>query len=402
MKKAIKTVFQDEEGRHIRVTVCVRYRPLLPKPFRFYEIWPECNEKGEVYVPAPRLFFRIYDLFARSAGFWLLRTKSVKDSATYSLKRFTPVDAPAWWLKCVGIDACKKDRGAGIKIGVVDIDFRKGNGLDQVDVTSVPSRSGQAAVLSKENDWGHGEAVCRVLSDRSREAAFLAAAPGAQIIFIDASSSAGRIDSGRATAAILKLAVDEKVDLINLSWGNPKPDRNTLGAIKVANELGVTVVAAAGNDPVQKKPFFPARLPGCICVGALGRLDWGPADTYSGWWSKESATKGRLGTVPSVGQVYAWLESTCGDGLDAIAPGVGILIQKDGTISHDISGTSFASPLVAGTMAVVLSDNKVYSSLPRSIDRTNWVRQLFMSMCRPSGIASEYEGAGVPWIATRS
>jgi subtilisin family serine protease len=199
------------------------------------------------------------------------------------------------------------------------------------------------------------------------------------------------------------LAVDEKVDLINLSWGNPEPDRNTLGAINVANELGVTVVAAAGNDPVQKMPFFPARLPNCICVGALGLRGWGPADTYSGWYSNVSATKGRLGTIQNVGQVYqvyAWLESTCGDGLDAIAPGVGILIQKEGRISHDISGTSFAAPLVAGTMAVVLADNKDYPTLPRTI-RTNWVRQLFMRMCRPSGIASEHEGTGVPRVACK-
>ena len=125
----------------------------------------------------------------------------------------------------------------------------------------------------------------------------------------------------------IKFAVDHGASVINLSLGESEQSATLLAAIQYANARNVVVVAAAGNDP--NTASFPASYPQVISVGATTADGTGVADFSS-----------KISRV------------------DLAAPGENVLTswwdtgsQKDGWAW--VQGTSFATPMVAGTVALL-------------------------------------------------
>lgn len=115
--------------------------------------------------------------------------------------------------------------------------------------------------------------------------------------------------------------------VVNMSLGGPAS--STLdGAIKTLISKGVTVVVAAGNSNADACTYSPSRVPEAITVGAT-QVDDSRA-SYSNF----------------------------GSCLDLFAPGSAINSTWIGANStNTISGTSMASPHVAGAIARFLSNN---------------------------------------------
>ncbi|MEQ9229376.1 MAG: S8 family serine peptidase [Cyclobacteriaceae bacterium] len=121
-------------------------------------------------------------------------------------------------------------------------------------------------------------------------------------------------------------AADNGYDIVNLSWGN------TNGYVQFYQDIidycvlekDMVVVAAAGNTNANLD-FYPASYEHVISVAA----------------STLSDTK--------------WSSGTYGDHVDILAPGVSVFsTQKDDTYGSD-SGSSHASPMVAGVAGLVKS-----------------------------------------------
>ena len=118
-------------------------------------------------------------------------------------------------------------------------------------------------------------------------------------------------------------AVDHGADVINMSFGGGRYSNTMKEAIVYAHDAGVVLVGAAGN--YTREIVYPARYKQVIAVGAVNQQD-----------------------VRAV-----W--SAIGPELDVVAPGVSILSTTPGNRYAEKSGTSMATPMVAGLVGLILS-----------------------------------------------
>ncbi|HKR01850.1 MAG TPA: S8 family peptidase [Pyrinomonadaceae bacterium] len=122
------------------------------------------------------------------------------------------------------------------------------------------------------------------------------------------------------------------VRIISASWGSTQRSKALRDVIKQAGDEGILFVAAAGNnaDDSDKRPHFPAGydLPNVVSVAALDRND--QLAGFSNYGAKSVHI-----AAPGAEIMSTWL---------------------DGEFKS-LSGTSMATPEVAGVAALILSTN---------------------------------------------
>jgi subtilisin family serine protease len=132
----------------------------------------------------------------------------------------------------------------------------------------------------------------------------------------------GFVGQFRAARAI-RWAADNGADIISASWGGGGYSPTLYEAITYALVRDVVVVASAGNAG-QFDSTYPSSYPGVIRVGAT------TPDNQRAWFS------------------------SYGDTLSLMAPGIEMLSTIPGDDYGYLSGTSMATPLVAGAAALAL------------------------------------------------
>ena len=135
-------------------------------------------------------------------------------------------------------------------------------------------------------------------------------------------SSGSGYDSDIASA--IRYAADSGAEVINLSLGSSTSSLTLQAAVTYAYGKGATIVAAAGNEGASSVSY-PAAYKGVIAVGAVD--SGGARAEFSNYGSK----------------------------LDLVAPGVGLLSTYPNGSYQKMSGTSMASPMVAGAACLVLA-----------------------------------------------
>ncbi|MDY6804948.1 MAG: PatA/PatG family cyanobactin maturation protease [Cyanobacteriota bacterium] len=146
-------------------------------------------------------------------------------------------------------------------------------------------------------------------------------------IFSDRRRRVAQLDLGRA----IEQAVNAGADIINISGGQltdyGEAEEWLNRAVRLCADNNVLLIAAAGNDGCECL-HVPAALPTVLAVGAMGEK--GEPLNYSNW-----------------GQAYR------NQGI--LAPGENILGAKPGGGTTESNGTSFATPIVSGVAALLLS-----------------------------------------------
>jgi len=131
----------------------------------------------------------------------------------------------------------------------------------------------------------------------------------------------------RPLSGVVYLA-ENGADIINMSWGGDTPSQLRQEVMEYARGLGSLLVAAAGNESTTDL-HYPSALPGIVSVGSVGSTD-------------------RLAGY-----------SNRGISVDVLAPGgVGINGLRSTLPPANYgarSGTSMASPVVAGVFALLKS-----------------------------------------------
>lgn len=162
--------------------------------------------------------------------------------------------------------------------------------------------------------------------------------------FLDKNGSG---DNGDAVRAI-KYAADNSVDVINASWGGGDKTKALEAALKYAESKGTIFIAAAGNDSSDNDyvDSYPANyeVDSLVSVAATDNRD-------------------RLAVFSNYGFSK----------VDIAAPGVDILstVPRDplevGELYASYSGTSMATPHVAGAVALLLAADPSLKRNPKAI-----------------------------------
>ncbi|HTQ00686.1 MAG TPA: S8 family peptidase [Casimicrobiaceae bacterium] len=156
--------------------------------------------------------------------------------------------------------------------------------------------------------------------------------------------------SGVAIAGVPPNPTPAKV--INMSLGGFGPcDQSIQEAIDTALAQGSVVVVAAGNSDQDATSFSPANCSGVITVGAHSAL--GDLTSYSNWGRRIDLTAPG-GDLPLTGLMVG-LSNT------------GQTVAQDPTYKFG-AGTSFATPMVAGTAAMLIARDALLTS-GRVLDR---------------------------------
>jgi subtilisin family serine protease len=143
----------------------------------------------------------------------------------------------------------------------------------------------------------------------------------------------GKLEPLSPTISAIRQAIADKVDVLNISQSAPSDDPRYRAAIEDAIAAGIVVVAAAGNGGGTAGPSFPAAYPGVIAVGMSDQTDAAVAESqYDKAMPVSVAAPGK--------NLMALLPSRTSPGL-AYDTG-------------DVTGTSFATPLVTGVVAMIL------------------------------------------------
>ncbi|MFQ5575274.1 MAG: S8 family serine peptidase, partial [Terriglobia bacterium] len=188
--------------------------------------------------------------------------------------------------------------------------------------------------LDSFDDHGHGTHVAGLAAAITNNGRGVAGVSwGSRILGLKVLGRYGYGYYGDIAQAII-YAADNGADVINMSLGGGGYSQTLQDAIDYADAAGVVVIAAAGNSG-DRTMSYPAGNRHVMGVGATDTDD-----------SKASF-------------------STYNESVDISAPGVSNLSTYPGNRYAWMSGTSMATPHVAGLAALVLADNS--SLLPDAV-----------------------------------
>lgn len=257
-----------------------------------------------------------------------------------------PYRSEQWNLDRVRTDeAWRTTRGEGAVVAVVDT----GVALDHPDLFDrIVKRDDGSVVginlvdgdLDPSDQHGHGTLVAGVIAAAADNGWGIAGvAPEARILpvrVLDATGSGRSEDVGRG----IRWAVDNGADIVNVSLeavaptdGRSRVPGVPTDAVRYADERGVLVIAAAGNQPGAASAY-PADSP-IILVGAVDR------DDRSTSFSTVDRRDGFV--APGVEILSTWCRRTR-SGCDVASAPYGMA-----------EGTSFAAPHVSGVAALLVS-----------------------------------------------
>ncbi|WP_284139354.1 S8 family peptidase [Virgibacillus sp. LDC-1] len=216
----------------------------------------------------------------------------------------------------------------GVDYNHADLDGKTILGYDFVDQDYTP------------NDLnGHGTHVAGIAAAETNNGVGIAGmAPNTRILAVRVLDARGSGSLANVADGI-RFAADNGAEVINLSLGCDCNTTTLENAVNYAWNKGAVIIAAAGNDGVSTT-FEPASYANVIAVGATDRNDRKASFSNYGTW------------------------------VDVMAPGVDIASTYPNNRYVYLSGTSMASPYVAGLAGLLTGQGKNNSQVRAAIQNT--------------------------------
>ncbi|MEW5755374.1 MAG: S8 family serine peptidase [Pseudomonadota bacterium] len=238
----------------------------------------------------------------------------------------------SWGVAHIGSESVHNTgiTGRNVKVAVLD------TGIDATHPELVDNLRGGIRFLSSDPDtssqdffddsWNsHGTHVAGIIAAAANGAEIIGVAPNASIYAVKVLDSGG---AGYLSDLIagLEWAIDNQMDIVNFSIGLREDYQALADACTRAYEAGILLIAAAGNTGSYSfgEILYPARYESVMAIGATNQ-----DDTLN-------------------------FMSAYGPDVELVAPGDSIYSSTVGGYNL-LTGTSQASPHVAGVAALILS-----------------------------------------------
>ena len=214
--------------------------------------------------------------------------------------------------------------GDNVKVAIIDggVNFDHPEFISMTDIISVYDYVDDDPIAFDEPGGissGHGTFVAGITK---------LIAPDCDIYVYRVLDTTGKGDGYVITEALLQ-AIDDGCKVVNLSLGMIGKHDALDNALKFAKEMNVTVVTSAGNDSTDNETDFPfpGKKASCLTVAALDSLSIKAG--FSNYGSNvDICAPGTQIYSPFIDSSYAWWD-----------------------------GTSFATPFITGTAALLYSSN---------------------------------------------
>lgn len=266
-----------------------------------------------------------------------------------------------WGHYLLGIpDTWTQSQGQGIKVAVLDT----GVDTDHPDLVNAIADTQDFTGDGIEDMNGHGTHCAGIIGARINGVGFVGVAPKCELLIAkvlanNGSGSYNWISSG------IDWAVQNGADIISMSLGGPSTEPTLHRAIHLALAEGLTIICAAGNEGAfgVNTIGYPGRYGSVITIAAHD-----PQGNPAGFSSR-------------------------GGEIDFMAPGTDIWsTYKEGGFA-ELSGTSMATPFVAGMAALILSKHRQnQGSTP--IETNEDLRDHFLYMSSHRGWHDNASGYG--------
>lgn len=226
-----------------------------------------------------------------------------------------------WGLEVINTrEAWKKTKGEGVKVAIMDT----GIDMNHSDLTyNIKQKINMFEKSHNVSDeYGHGTHVAGLIAGKHTGVAPNAELYIAKVLNNDGLGSMGHVLDG------ITFAINCEVDILCISLGSPYEIPLIIQErITQAYNSGITIVCATGNSG-HNEVQYPSFMDEVIAVGGIDK------DLKRAHFSNY------------------------GKKLDVMAPAVNILSTfKDNKFAR-MTGTSTASPLVAGAIALIISYHK--------------------------------------------
>lgn len=257
-----------------------------------------------------------------------MKNEKVFRVPSYTVKKvvLSLSETVGWGQRYLNIPSLwKSTEGEGVRVAVLDTGI-----ADHPDLAGaiIGAKDFTGSRYGVSDQQGHGTHCAGIVAARKNHNGIVGVAPKAQLLIGKVLGDDG-YGTGQDIAAGINWAVQSKAKIISMSLGSQVELPIVHKAIKNAIKEGVFIICASGNDDLAYVDY-PGAYVETVAVGSINR------------------------------NIELSSFSSIGDEVTVVAPGEDIVSTYPPNTYATLSGTSMATPFVAGVVALMLAKHKKY------------------------------------------